>query len=170
MLVLSDLDRHCVIATLADRPKDSLEAWFEQLSETERKAITEVSIDMGFGYRSAVERKLPQAQIVVDRFHVAQNLNRAVTKARRDIQRDTSDEIKQTRKGSRWVIVNNLANLSDKAQTTLDQRYQVLPDLKQRHQLKEAFRDIFEMDQTHDLTPIALDVWLEKVRARNAKL
>ena len=169
MLVLSDLDRHCVIATLADRRMETLEAWFDQLSEAERKAIEEVSMDMWSGYRSAVQHKLPHAQIVVDRFHVAQNLNRVVTKARRDIQRDASDETKQTLKGSRWVLLKNQANLSDDEMAKLELLYQTSPDLKQLHLLKEAFRDIFEDNQSRDLALTALDAWIENVRTAKLK-
>lgn len=169
MLVLSDLDRHCVIATLEDRHMERLEAWFEDLTETQRQAIVEVSMDMWSPYRSAVERHLPQAEIVADRFHVAQNLNRAVTKARRAIQREASDEIKDCLKGSRWVLLKNQANLSEKEREQLALLYETSPDLKQLHQLKEAFRDIFETDHTRDQAALSLADWMEKVRQAGIK-
>jgi transposase len=169
MLVLSDLDRHCVIATLEDRQMERLEAWFERLTAAERQAIVEVSMDMWSPYRSAVERHLPQAEIVADRFHVAQNLNRAVTKARRDIQRDAPDQIKECLKGARWVVVKNQANLSDKEQDKLALLYETSPDLKQLHQLKEAFRDIFETDLSRDQAALSLAAWMEKVRTTGLK-
>lgn len=169
MLVLSDLDRHCVIATLEDRQMERLEAWFECLSEPERQTIAEVSMDMWSPYRSAVERHLPQADIVADRFHVVQNLNRAVTKARRDIQRDAPADIKDNLKGSRWVLVKNQANLSEKEQDKLALLYDTSPELKQLHQLKEAFRDIFETDHSREQAALSLAAWIEKVRAASLK-
>jgi len=169
MLVLSDLDRHCVIATLEDRQMERLEAWFEGLSEPERQAIAEVSMDMWSPYRSAVERHLPQADIVADRFHVVQNLNRAVTKARRDIQRDAPTDVKDSLKGSRWVLVKNQANLSEKEQDKLALLYDTSPELKQLHQLKEAFRDIFETDHNREQAALSLAAWIEKVRATGLK-
>lgn len=164
MLVLSDLDRHWVIATLENRQMERLESWFEGLTEVERQAIVEVSMDMWSPYRSAVERHLPQADIVADRFHVAQNLNRAVTKARREIQREAPVELKESLKGSRWVLVKNQANLSDEEQAKLAQLYEISPDLKQLHQLKEAFRDIFEPNQLREQAALSLAAWMEKVR------
>lgn len=169
MLVLSDLDRHCVIATLEDRQMERLEAWFEALSETEHQAIVEVSMDMWSPYRAAVERHLSQAEIVADRFHVAQNLNRAVTKARRDIQRQVPDEIKECLKGCRWVLVKNQATLSEKEQDKLALLYETSPDLKQLHQLKESFRDIFESDQSRQQAALSLATWMEKVRTSGLK-
>ncbi len=169
MLVLSDLDRHCVIATLPDRQMERLEAWFEDLTETERQAIVEVSMDMWSPYRSAVERHLPQAEIVADRFHLTQNLNRAVTKARRDIQREAPDEVKDCLKGARWVLVKNQANLSEKEQDKLALLYETSAELKQLHQLKEAFRDIFESDHNRDQAALTLADWMEKVRTAGLK-
>jgi transposase len=168
-LILSDLDRNCVIDTLEDRHMERLEAWFDHLSPAERQGIQEVSMDMWSPYRSAVERKLPQAKIVADRFHVAQNLNRAVTKARRDIQRDAEPEIKERLKGSRWVLVKNEVNLSAKEQAKLADLYEASPELEQLHQLKEAFRDIFETDQARAQAAQVLATWMEKVRTSGQK-
>ena len=126
-------------------------------------------MDMWSPYRSAVERHLPQAEIVADRFHVAQNLNRAVTKARRDIQREAPDELKEGLKGSRWVLVKNQANLSEKEQAKLTQLYEISSELKQLHQLKEAFRDIFESDQSREQAALCLATWIEKVRLAGIK-
>lgn len=169
MLILSDLDRHCVIATLEDRHMERLEAWLVSLSEVDRQAIVEVSMDMWSPYRSAVQRHLPHADIVADRFHVVQNLNRAVTKARRDIQRDAPTEVKECLKGSRWVLVKNQANLSQKEQAKLALLYDTSPDLKNLHLLKEAFRDIFEADHSREQATLCLSAWMDKVRTAGIK-
>ena len=169
MLILSDLDRGCVIDVLEDRHMERLEAWFDSLSEAERQAIEEVSMDMWSPYRSAVERKLSHAEIVADRFHVAQNLNRAVTKARRDIQRDAEPEIKERLKGARWVLVKNEETLSDNEQAKLADLYEASSELKELHQLKEALRDVFESDYTREQAAQALMIWMGKVRAMGQK-
>jgi len=41
-------------------------------------------------YYDSVQEKLPNAEIVVDRFHVMKNLNDCLTSCRREIQRDVS--------------------------------------------------------------------------------
>ena len=169
ILVLSDLDRGCVIAVLEDRLMERLEGWFDSLSEEERQAIEEVSMDMWSPYRQAVRNKVPQAEIVADRFHVVKNLNDAVTKARRDIQRTADKETKECLKGSRWVLVTNEENLSDKGRQKLAEVYEASPELKQLHQLKEAFRDIFETDQRREQAAKALAEWMEEVKATGLK-
>jgi len=164
ILVLSDLDRNCVIAVLEERHKEKLEAWFDGLSAEQQAAIEEVSMDMWSPYRQAVEAKLPQAAIVADRFHLMQNLNRAVTTARRDIQRHAPAEVKEQLKGSRWILVKNLDALSEKELERLVQLYALSPALKQLHLFKEAFRDIFQAQQDRDDAVWALAQWIDSVQ------
>jgi transposase len=120
-------------------------------------------------YRQAAKNKVPHAEIVADRFHVVQNLNQAVTKARRDIQRTADEETKECLKGSRWVLVTNEENLSDKGRQKLAEVCEASPELKQLHQLKEAFHDIFETDQTRNQAAKALTNWIEMVKATGLK-
>lgn len=166
ILVISDLDRNCVIAVLEERHKEQLEAWFDALSDEQRQQISEVSMDMWAPYRQAVEAKLPQAAIVADRFHLMQNLNRAVTSARRDLQRNAAPEVKEQLKGSRWLLVKNQETLSAQELENLEQLYAISPELQQLHLLKEAFRDIFQAPQDWDDAVWALAEWIDRVQAR----
>jgi transposase len=165
ILVISDLDRNCVIAVLEERHKEQLEAWFDALSDEQRQQITEVSMDMWAPYRQAVEAKLPHAGIVADRFHLMQNLNRAVTSARRTLQRNASPEVKDQLKGSRWLLVKNQETLSAQERANLEQLYETSPELKQLHLLKEALRDIFQVPQDWDDAVWALADWIDRVHA-----
>ena len=102
-LVISDIDRKCVLAVLPDRSKEDLEKWIDGLTESQRKAIRFVSIDMWAPYAQAVRNKLRHAKIVVDRFHVMKQLNDRLGKIRTRIQRNADDEVKNILKGSRWL-------------------------------------------------------------------
>ena len=99
---------------------------------TVRKGIHE--LESGTIPVQAVKNKVPHAEIVADRFHVVKNLNKAVTKARRDIQRTADEETKECLKGSRWVLVTNEENLSNKGRQKLAEVYETSPELKQLHQ------------------------------------
>ncbi len=105
-LVLSDLERHRVIAVLPDRRKATFEAWLLQLSFEEQRAIKTVSMDMWEPYRQAVQRCLPQAEIVADRFYVMKQLNHKLDLLRRSLQRTAKrngdDRLYQALKGNRW--------------------------------------------------------------------
>ena len=170
VLVLSDLEWGRVIDVLPDRLKETLEAWFDDLSEEERQAIEVVSIDMHEPFLLATEAKLrPEVMAVADRFHVMKNLLTCVTKARQEIQQTADEETKEQLKGARWVIVTNEENLSEQGREKLARVCQACPELQTLYQLKEAFRCIFETVKDRDEAAHALERWQERVRATGLK-
>ena len=119
VLVLSDLEQRCVVEILPDRSNKSLEQWLDSLSYEDKKAIGTVSMDMWEPYGQAIEVKLPHAKIVADRFHVMKQLNERLTKLRRSIQAQADPEVKESLKGSRWLLVRNRAELTAKEEEKL---------------------------------------------------
>ena len=161
-LVLSDLERHCVIAVLPERSKERLEGWFDSLSTAERKAIRVVSIDMWEPYRRAVQAKLPHAQLVADRFHVMKQLNDRLTQMRRSIQRRADEATGQVLKGSRWLLVNNRDHLTPEEETRLQEILTAAPELRTLYLLKEEFRSICEKIRDRRQAERFLRAWLWK--------
>jgi len=62
-----------VLAVLPDRLKASVVAWMESIPAAIRVRITTVCTDIWEGYITAVQEVLPDATIVIDRFHVARH-------------------------------------------------------------------------------------------------
>ena len=143
-LVLTDLDCGRVITVLADRSKESLEAYLATWSVEARAAVSDVALDLWEPYHGAVRAQLPTAQISGDRFHVMKNLTERVAEARREIQREAGKEVKDTLKGCRWLLVKNAVDLTAEEQAKLAAMFVVSPTLQRLHELKEAFRTIFE--------------------------
>lgn len=167
VLVLSAPEEGYVLEVLSDRERKTLEKWLDGLAAEMKKAIKVVNLDMWEPYTLAVKAKLPQARIVVDRFHVMKNLNHCLTMARREIQRNASDEVKEQLKGSRWVLVKNQKDLNEKQRTKLESLYQASPDLKVCHQLKEQFRAIFETTTDRKQARVALRHWIQQVEQQS---
>lgn len=167
MLVLSASEEGYVLDVLPDRERKTLEKWLDGLLPEVKKAIKTVNLDMWEPYTLAVKAKLPQARIVLDRFHVMKNLNHCLTMARREIQRTASAEVKEQLKGSRWALVKNEKDLSEKQRTKLETVYQVSPELKACHQLKEQFRAIFETITDREKARTALLQWIKRVQKQN---
>ena len=162
VLVMSDLERRCVIAVLASREKEYLEKWLSDLSEFERKAICVVSIDMWNPYRSAVRAKLPHADIVADRFHVMKQLNDRLTQMRRAIQRQADEVTKERLKGSRWLLVKNRDELTLEEEIRLMEILNASPELRTIYLLKEEFRTIFEKINDPPRAELFLKAWIWK--------
>ena len=159
-LVISDIERKCILTVLPDRSKDTLIKWLSQLSDQQRKAIKYVSIDMWTPYKEAVVKELPKAKLVVDRFHVMKHLNERISQIRRKIHKDTTDEaIKTALKGSRWILVRNRADLSSKETTKLNEILKLCPEIRTIYLLKEEYRLIFEKIESKDKAERFLSAW-----------
>jgi transposase len=165
VLIISDIERKCVLAVLPERTKANLETWIDNLSVSQRKAIRYASIDMWSPYYYAVRKKLPRAKIVVDRFHVMKQLNERISQIRRKIQRNASNEIKEVLKGSRWLLVKNRSELTEKKEERLQKILNLCPDIRIIYLLKEEFRLIFEKAKDRGRAERYLRAW--KFKALN---
>ena len=120
MPVLTDLLRHCVLTVLPDRTQETLETYLDTWSPEMRAGVESVAFDGWDPYRLAVKAKLPNAQVVADRFHVMQNLTAQVTAARREIQRDAPSAEKEQLNGLRWILVKNANALDETERAKLE--------------------------------------------------
>jgi transposase len=168
-LVLSDLERRCVIDVLPNRQKDTLEAWLDNLSEAERKAIKVVSMDMWRPYRSAVKAKLPQAPIVADRFHVMKQLNHQINLLRRALQRKAEGPLAEALKGSRWLLLKNRSDLKAEEEEKLQGILEASPELRAIYLLKEEFRTICDKITNRAQAARFLRAWMWKARATGSR-
>lgn len=169
LLVISCADLGCVLDVLPDRKKETLEKWLDQLSEAQKAHLEEVCIDMWEPYLLAVKAKLPvHVKVTIDRFHVVKNLHDAVSKTRRDIQRNADDEIRAVLKGCRWIVVKNRENLSQKEWARLPELYAASPALHLCHALKDEFRAIFDLQDRQE-AELWLEDWIAAVEASALK-
>src|SRR5690606_17613681 len=60
-----------ILAVLPDRKKETVKTFLQALPPRHYHSIRRVCIDMNEGYCNAAQETLPNAQVVVDRFHVA---------------------------------------------------------------------------------------------------
>jgi transposase len=163
-LIISDLERKCILAVLPDREKKTLDAWIDTLTPVVRKSIRFVSIDMWVPYHQAARNRLPKAKVVVDRFHLMKQLNTRVTQLRTAHQKELSPELRSEIKGSRWILVRNRSELSSSEEAHLIRLLDVYPELRTAYLLKEEFRRIF--DKVHDRAKAErfLSAWILKAK------
>lgn len=167
VLILSDLERHCVVAILADRKQETLLAWLK--NHPDREQIKVVSTDLWEPYRQAIKKALPHARQVADRFHVMKQLNQRLTQARRSIQKKADPETYALLKGSRWILVKARHDLSAEEENTLQHILRTCPQLRVMYLLKEEFRTICDKVQSREQAARFLRAWICKVRATGDK-
>jgi len=119
VLVIFAPELGLVLDILPDRNKATLERWLDERGQTWCEAVEVACSDMWDAYQSVAAEKLPNARRIVDRFHVMKNLNDALTKARRAIQKEADEDTKEILKGCRWLLVKNKENLKTEEQQKL---------------------------------------------------
>lgn len=165
--IISDITNGKPIAVLSERSKEKLDEFFDGMDKKQKKNIREVSIDMWGPYFDVIKEHLPKTQVVIDRFHVQTHLNDALTKVRRKIQKDLTDEQKEAIKGSRWLLVKNEHDLTPEEKIKLGEVFQACPLLKKYHYAKEQFRGIFEQVNNRDYARKRINQWIENIHQEN---
>ncbi len=168
-LIISAPELGIVLDVLKDRKKATLEAWFDQRGLDWCAAVEVCCADMWDAYHEAAHIKLPKVRLIVDRFHVMKNLNEAVTKARRTIQKQATAQTQEQLKGCRWLLVKNRENLDAEESERLEAMLAVSPELKLCYALKEEFRQWFNQSADRATAEQGLNEWLARVEASGLK-
>ena len=137
--VLSSPLTGCIIDISEGRDIKAAKSLLQQVVKPEhRDSVETVSVDMWKAYLSSVEEVLPKAAIVHDRFHLIKYLNNAIDKVRRR-------EVKQHEelKNSRFVLLKNKANLTDKQQIIFEHIQAANYQVSKAWRVRENFKDIF---------------------------
>lgn len=134
--------------------------------------IIEVSIDLSGNYKSLLNKLLPNADIVADRFHVMKIVNQELNTAQNTVRKANQahpNEVEKQRveaalKQSKYVLLKPEENLTEKQKEKLEEIRDVVPSLAQMHQQKEAFRTIFEQAENWGNGTLRLLDWLAEAQ------
>jgi len=137
-----------LLAVLPDRLKATVVAWLKSIPAAIRTQITTVCTDIWDGYITAAQEVLPDARIVIDRFHVARQYRdavddlrkREVRRLKKDLPKEAHDELKRTL----WPFRKRPGDLDCMEQERLDALLVHSPALRQAYTLREELTIIFE--------------------------
>ena len=104
-----------------------------------KENVTDASIDMGAAFIAGVKANFPNAKITFDKFHVVKLVNDAVDEVRRGEARN-SDWIK----GTRYLWLKNLQNLTDEEKAKLVELETANLDTMQAWQMRLNLQDLFK--------------------------
>lgn len=167
VVVLSDLDRHTLIGMAPARTHAAIETVLLDWGDDVLSTIEEVSIDLSGSYRGLVRRLMPQAEIVADRFHVMKLVTDELNQARNAFRRRPEDlpagvsldAAKAALKNSKYAVLKPEEKLTDKQVEKLAEVKAVAPKLALMHDIKEAFRAVFQAPNESDALIDLLD-WM----------
>ena len=137
--VLSDPVSGVVINVSQDRDYKSCTALIESAIKQEyRDKVKTISMDMWKPFMKVAKDKLPNADVLHDRFHLVKYLNDAVDKVRRrEVKKH--EELKKTR----YIFLKNPENQTEKQRIQFESISQSNYEVSRAWRVKENFRDIF---------------------------
>ena len=170
VVVIVDLDRKELVGLVEGRTHEAINKELDSWGHGVLSQIEEVSIDLSGNYRSLIKKRLRNAEIVADRFHVTKVINDALNKARiseKKALKEMEDEQERKRlgdilKSSKYALLKPEDNLTDKQRKKLEEIKESFPLLAEMHQQKESFREIFEKHQDWTSGTFALLEWMKE--------
>ena len=141
-------DRLHVLAILPDRLKTTVVDWLQSIPDDHRQRIQTVCTDIWEGYITAVQEVLPNATLVLDRFHVARHYRDAVDTLRkqelRRLRATLPDEMQDELKRILWPSRKRPTDLDDEERAQLERFVVHSPALQQAITLREELTTIFD--------------------------
>lgn len=102
----ANCDTHEIIDIVEDRQLQSLRKYFSRYSPSVRKQVETICIDMYAPYMSLIQQMFPNAEIIIDRFHIIQLLSRSLNKTRIRIMKKHSERSMEYKRLKRyWKLI-----------------------------------------------------------------
>lgn len=166
-LVSCDLAK--VIANASGRSSRSLQSCLNQIPESIRQRIKFIAVDMHDGYINAATKLCPNAKVTVDRFHVAEALNRAFDELRKqeyEAAKQAKDafQMQMLKPSKRYILVARKKELSKCDRRQFDQLIQVNKNISAALILIDYFHSILDKTEVKDFRE-GLKLWEELVDA-----
>jgi transposase len=130
--ILVDLERRKIIDVLPDRESATVEKWLR-----EHPGVNVVSRDRGKEFTKAATQALPQAQQVVDRFHLVQNLAEVL----QVILGHCRADIRQAEKSPFPSLEKTTGQNARPLPTATTWQQRTPPHVEKAHQARQASRD-----------------------------
>jgi len=143
MTVIMDYFSGRIVWMGPDRRKETLDAFFAELSDTQKQGIEAVAMDMWEAFINRVRHHCPQAHIVFDFFHVVQAFGKVIDSVRRDEYRNASAQDRNVLKGSRYLLLKNAENLTDDQSHRLQDILAMNETLNILYVLKDQLKLVF---------------------------
>lgn len=152
--VLVNLGDHTVFELLETDDSDFVQGWLLRMPDREKVEV--VAMDMSSGFRKAVLGALPQATIVIDRFHIVKRANEAMENVRKAIRASlTNSRQRAALVGDRKLLTMRRERLLREVDEMdrlrkVETWFSRYPQLKDAYELKEAIMDIWDLTDRHE--------------------
>jgi transposase len=171
LTIVMDLEEGVIVYVGDGKSAESLDPFWRRLRRYKAN-IRAVAIDMSPAYIGAVQKNLPQADIVFDHFHLVKLLNEKLSDLRRDLFRELKGAMhKQVLKGTRWLLLKNPENLdeSKNEKARLEEALKLNQPLATAYYMKEDFRQIWMQENKKKAAQFLKD-WMARAQASGIQM
>ena len=141
--VITNLATNNVFEMLEFRTQDHLKPFFENLPDKEK--VEWVCTDMWRPFKRSFSQFLPNAKLIIDKFHVVKMASEALDEERKKYQAQLSKEDRiYVKKSIRWLVLKRPGSLNPIEQKALEIVRQQIPDLAIAYDFKEMFFRIYD--------------------------
>lgn len=156
--ILTDPQEKRIFDILKNRRVSDLQSYI--LSFNNRDEVRHVVMDMNRGYRDIARTFLPNAKIVIDRFHVVRYCTWAMDNVRRRVQKAFQAENRKFFKRAKHLLLSHRCRLNDEDKIEVDRMLGFSEDLYKAYALKESFYDFMAAKNSNDAEK-RLKLWFE---------
>lgn len=145
--LFADIESRRVVFVTDGKSKQTVDdfAAFLEAHGGDRADIGDVSIDMSAAFVAGVKENFPDAVITFDKFHVMKRVNEAVD----DVRREESRRDPRL-KGTRYIWLKNVENLTLEQAATLAELEGSHLDVMQAYQIRMNLQSLFLMPSAVD--------------------
>lgn len=147
-LVLTNIERKTIFDIKHNRNKETV---IQRLIEIDdRHHIEYVTMDMWKPYKDAVNTVLPEAKVVVDKFHVVRMANQALDSVRKSLKDKMTPKERRTLMRERYILLKRKHDLNERDVFLLETWLGNISDLKEAHELKEEFYGVWDTNDSDE--------------------
>ena len=140
--VVTNVQECTLIDLLVNRNKGTVAAYLMRLPHRQRVQL--VTMDMWHPYQESVQAALPQAVVVIDKFHVLKMANAAMERVRQQLRETLTPTQRRGLMHDRFLLLKREADLTDREALLLSTWVKNYPVLGEVHRLKEVFFGLYD--------------------------
>ena len=156
--IVTDPLNHRVLDILPKRTVESIQDYLRSFPN--RDEVKYAVMDMNRGFRDVARTFLPNAKIIIDRFHVVRFCTQAMDDIRRSVQKQLPTDQRRYFKRSRYLLLKHRDDLTDEDKAAVDVMLRFSDKLAQGYALKEAFYHFMAAPNRTEADR-RLDFWLD---------
>lgn len=145
--VITNVEQCTIVDMLNNRNKNTVTNYLSRRADRDR--VRYVTMDMWRPYRDAVATMIPDATVIIDKFHVVRMANESLERARKAIRSDLTAQQRRGLMRDRFVLLKRRNELTDAEYMRFSGWTLNYPEIGQAYELKEAFFEIWDCQNRH---------------------